>query len=164
MIEDLKSNIKITEPINETETIVDTSSVTSSDLEVEDNIIISEDIRFLQEALYKLKFTDVKLIADGIVNDETLEAIKKCQSLFGLVPDGVVGPITVSSVKHILAKPFLMIGNIDNLGTKYIQFRCGETTNGKWDIKTTEALKNLQRHFGIDASGTVDLNTWKFLI
>ena len=71
--------------------------------------------------------------------------------------DGIAGNLTLS------ACPTVKQGASGNL-TQWIQLRVGATPDGKFGNMTTQAIKYMQRKWGLSPDGIVGKNTWRKLL
>ena len=74
-----------------------------------------------------------------------------------LVEDGIPGQLTLS------ACPLVRQGAEGNI-TRWIQLRCGAVPDGVYGPSTKQAVKYMQKKWGIDDDGVVGTLTWSYLL
>jgi peptidoglycan hydrolase-like protein with peptidoglycan-binding domain len=111
---------------------------------------------------------------DGIFGAGTLSAVKSYQSREGLTADGIVGPMTKTSLYAAAVPPAIALdssqcptditeGEIDGCVTKLQQLLnaggAGLTVDGNFGPGTLTAVKNFQSAHGLSVDGVVGPNT-----
>lgn len=161
-LDEIKSNIS---GISEIDSSI--PDVTSSESNNNSNINISTDINNIQNALNVLKFRDENgnsLVEDGISGNHTIEAVKRCQEVFGLSIDGIAGNHTMSAINHVLQRPVLRSSSNDTIAIRYIQFRVGTEIDGIWGSHTEALVEQFQSVNGLTSDGIIGRNTWSTLL
>lgn len=127
---------------------------------------LNSDILALQKKLNRLGITDGLgnlLKEDGIQGSKTTEAVKKFQSIVGIIVDGIAGKETLSAINSIFAKQLLSL-NSTGIAVRYIQFRLGANIDGIYGIRTRSKVASYQSMNSLSADGIVGLITWNKLI
>lgn len=122
---------------------------------------------------------------DGNFGNVTRNAVVAFQSMFGLTPDGVVGPLTwselmkryVSATERSKTPPYPDITPaIGSSGDSVMLIQTAinsisetehipkVTVNGEFDEKTSEAISTFQKLHGLYANGAVDPVTWEVIM
>lgn len=120
----------------------------------------------LQRVLNRLKIRDNygnALTEDGIMGPRTREAVKRFQSICGLLVDGIPGPQTLDAINSIISKPMLRVGSRGTV-VRYLQFRVGVSIDGIFGSNTKAGVIRFQKNNGLSADGIVGPITWKKLI
>ncbi len=129
---------------------------------------------------------------DGLFGALTTAAVREFQRLFDLNDDGVIGRLTWNELYEQYTTLRAEDGNVRayylaeypgfdllegsdgswvslvqywlNYISLYVDSIVPPTTNGVYDLVTTEAVKDFQRVVGIDVTGVVDAETWAAFI
>lgn len=109
-------------------------------------------VKYLQMALIGLGYLSGS--ADGSYGPNTVEAVKKYQSAYGLSSDGSAGPDTLVSIKNTVVA---LQSDLNRAG-----YPSG-TINGVYGNGTTSAVKKYQRAKGIAVTGVAGPQTMKKL-
>lgn len=153
---------------------------------------IGEDVRQLQKDLLKMGYDVGPDGADGDYGDNTKRAVMKFQRQHHLEPvDGEVGDDTRKVLNEILKKPESSTTELETepdtgVPRKVIQIREIKMEDEGADVKLAQAallcwgytivvtgifgkemqqkITDFQKHFGLQANGIVDLETWKKLL
>lgn len=128
---------------------------------------IDQKVLYLQKVLNNLKICDqwgAVLAEDGMYGPRTQSAVKRFQSIVGIMVDGIAGPITWSVLNSILAKPLTSKGSKGSV-VRYIQYRVGVTIDGIFGQDTEDGVRVFQNRFGCrQIDGVVGPETWGKLI
>jgi len=124
-------------------------------------------VKDLQEALKEAGITPGPGAIDGIFGKQTELAVKAFQTVFGLEPDGIVGPITWLNIDEAdKSEPLLKKGS-KGLPVRRLQKRMQlagfaiPEVNGRFGPKTEAAVRTLQKQAGIQVDGVVGPQTWR---
>ena len=145
-------------------------------------------VRFMQESLNdiaKVYPAIPTLTADGVFGTNTQAAVRAFQSLFGLTPDGVIGPQTWYKIVDVrrtlptIAVPqfpgtALRVGSRGNdvtLMQKYLNTIAASypsiprlTADGIFGPATEAAVRAFQSNFGLGVDGVLGRNTWNMIV
>ncbi|MDE6232946.1 MAG: peptidoglycan-binding protein [Lachnospiraceae bacterium] len=106
------------------------------------------------------------LAANGIFDAETKNAVIEFQKSENLTDDGIVGTDTWVSLTDVIQST----SSYNTDATKSIQvilnakISAGLTVNGIFDTYTRTSVMRFQMAKGLKADGTVDPETWKYLL
>ena len=134
-----------------------------------------DNVRYLQYGLHILCCSPNGF--DGEFGNGTLTAVKKFQSKYGLVSDGIVGDVTWNTLKNEIAtiqaqlnKKGCSVGTVDGIAgpatyNAVISFqnKNGLTADGYYGNATKSAVISFQSAKGLTADGEVGLATWNAL-
>ena len=111
-----------------------------------------DNVKYLQYGLHILCCSPNGF--DGEFGNGTLTAVKKFQSKYGLVSDGIVGDYTWNRLKDEITSIQYQLNNKGfNVGT----------ADGYYGNGTRTAVINFQTARGLDIDGEVGTNTWNTL-
>lgn len=105
-------------------------------------------VRYLQMALIGLGYLSGS--ADGAYGPNTVAAVKKYQTTYGLTADGSAGPVTLASVKNTVVA---LQSDLNRAG-----YPSG-TINGVYGSGTTAAVKKYQKAKGVAVTGVAGPQT-----
>lgn len=120
----------------------------------------------LQKSLNRLNIrddNDNSLAEDGVFGRGTGEAVRRFQSIAGLMVDGIAGKQTLGAIGTIFSKPMLRSGS-RGLAVRYLQYRVGSKVDGIFGNNTKMQVISFQRNNGLTADGIVGPLTWGKLI
>ena len=134
-----------------------------------------DNVKYLQYGLHILCCSPNGF--DGEFGNGTLTAVKKFQSKYGLVSDGIVGDVTWNTLKNEIAtiqaqlnKKGCSVGTVDGIAgpatyNAVISFqnKNGLTADGYYGNATKSAVISFQSAKGLTADGEVGLATWNAL-
>lgn len=121
------------------------------------------------------------IAVDGIFGPNTHKRVMDVQRLFGLQPDGVVGPKTWDVLNYLASvnpKPFgdwpsqsksvLKVGSMGGevmYLQRVIEQKAGGNiaVDGNFGPNTKRRVQDIQRLFGLKEDGVVGVNTWKVI-
>ena len=121
-------------------------------------------VKDLQEALKALG-QPVGAI-DGVFGKQTEDAVKAFQTLSGIEPDGIVGPVTWLNIDEADQSEPLLRNGSKGLPVRRLQKRMQlagfaiPEVNGRFGPKTEAAVKALQKQAGLAQDGIVGPKTW----
>ena len=128
---------------------------------------VNDTIAVYQERLKKLGYLANDYKVKGKMDDATITAIRKFQDNNDLIPDGCLGPTTMSAMDAKTAKAFTLKLGMKGSEVKAVQKRLkalGYLTsngqvNGYFGDVTENAVEEFQRRNGLSADGTVGAKT-----
>ena len=120
-----------------------------------------DEVKTLQERLKKLGYLSA---ADGVFGKETVEAVKRFQTVNGLIADGHIGPQTKSVLYSSDAQSdALVIGDsgttVENVQKQLVKLKYMTKATGYYGDGTESAVKAFQKRNGLSADGKVGKNT-----
>jgi hypothetical protein len=127
---------------------------------------IDTNLLSLQKSLNSLGFegeNGLMLSVDGILGDNSIFAIKVCQSKLGLSVDGIAGVNTINAINSVLAKPLLKVGS-KGIVVRYLQSKLGAVVDGVFGNDTKNSLIAYQNKNGLESDGIAGNRTWNKLI
>lgn len=105
-----------------------------------------------------------QLTVSGIFDGATQQQVAALQALAGLKRDGVVNEATWERLLPVLV-PGAQTEAVTALQKLLnVKRRSGLTVHGYYDRATRDAVTAFQRHMGLNASGSVNLATWRNLL
>ncbi|MHB1315127.1 MAG: C40 family peptidase [Christensenellales bacterium] len=124
-----------------------------------------DEVKTLQERLKKLGYLSV---ADGTFGKETVEAVKRFQTVNGLIADGHIGPQTKSVLYSRDAQSdALVIGDsgtiVENVQKQLIKLKYMTKATGYYGESTESAVKAFQKRNSLTADGKVGSKTMNTL-
>ncbi|MDY6937126.1 MAG: peptidoglycan-binding protein [Cyanobacteriota bacterium] len=134
-----------------------------------------EDVKHVQNSLNDIyhHLDDLKLQVDGIFGPKTEAAVKKFQSDYGLVVDGIVGLRTwnrLAEVRHPIVTPGFPLLRKGSTGETVRRLQnllnrrgYNLTIDGIFGVRTEAAVKTFQNRNGLTVDGVVGPQTWEAL-
>lgn len=124
---------------------------------------VDNEVLKIQQTLNKLQIA--KLVEDGIMGNNTTNAIKKFQTITHATADGIVGANTTFRINEIMSKPTLSISrHPETFAVMFIQNAIGINNNGVFDEVTKEAIMVWQKKNNLTPDGIVGVKSWSKLI
>jgi peptidoglycan hydrolase-like protein with peptidoglycan-binding domain len=123
-------------------------------------------VKDLQQALKDIGITPGPGKVDGVFGKQTEDAVKAFQTVFGIEPDGIVGPVTWLNIDEADGSEPVLRNGSKGLPVRRLQKRMMlagfaiPEVNGRFGPKTEAAVKALQKQAGIQVDGVVGPETW----
>ena len=123
-------------------------------------------VKDLQQALKDIAIEPGPGKVDGVFGKRTEDAVKAFQTVFGIEPDGVVGPVTWLNIDEADQSEPLLRNGARGLPVRRLQKRMMlagfaiPEVNGRFGPKTEAAVKALQKQAGVQVDGVVGPQTW----
>lgn len=136
-------------------------SATSSSSQPQETYADS-NVLAIQRILNRLRIAN--LDEDGIMGNQTRQAIKDFQYICGIDEDGIWGNQCQNCTNQIFNKPLCGIPYVQRVATRYIQWRLGIAIDGIFGNGTAAAVKEWQRANELEDDEIVGNMSWSELI